>query len=67
MVTPLVLVHRNPKFYENPHVWNPDNFTEEKEQSRHKFAFIPFGRGPRGCIGMQLENLSAVILMSTYG
>ena len=39
---------RNPKYYKNPHVFNPDRWIDEEI---HPFAFIPFAGGARQCIG----------------
>lgn len=45
-------IHRNPKYWgENACVFNPDNFLPENVRSRNPFAFLPFTRGVRTCIG----------------
>lgn len=43
--------HRNPKYYRDPDVFNPDNFLPENTQSRPYYSFIPFSAGPRSCVG----------------
>ena len=45
------LLHRDPKLYENPLVWDPDHFLQEEVDKRHPYSFIPFSAGPRGCLG----------------
>lgn len=44
-------IHRSPKFYNKPEVFNPDNFLPENTQNRHYYSFIPFSAGPRSCVG----------------
>lgn len=44
--------HHLPELYPNPWSFNPDNFDPENVNKRHKFSFIAFSGGPRGCIGM---------------
>ncbi|OWR55437.1 cytochrome P450 4G49, partial [Danaus plexippus plexippus] len=58
-------IHRNPKYYENPDVFNPDNFLPEKTQNRHYYSYIPFSAGPRSCVGRKYAILKLKILLST--
>jgi len=44
--------HHFSELYPNPLKFNPDNFDPENVASRHKYSFIAFSGGPRGCIGM---------------
>jgi len=44
-------LHRNPKYWKNPNEFNPDRFLPQAIADRPKFAFLPFGAGPRFCIG----------------
>lgn len=46
-----ILLHRNPKVYANPNVFDPDNFLPERQANRHYYAFVPFSAGPRSCVG----------------
>lgn len=44
-------VHRKRELYENPTSWDPDHFLAENVDKRNVCSFIPFGDGPRGCLG----------------
>ncbi|XP_026491077.2 cytochrome P450 4g15-like [Vanessa tameamea] len=58
-------IHRNPKYYANPTVFNPDNFLPENTQNRHYYSYIPFSAGPRSCVGRKYAILKLKILLST--
>nr|AAT38514.1 antennae-rich cytochrome P450 [Phyllopertha diversa] len=48
---PMFGLHYDPKYFPNPDVFDPERFTEETTNSRPCFSYIPFGGGPRNCIG----------------
>jgi cytochrome P450 len=60
---PFVL-HRRPKLWPNPDRFDPDRFAPEHESTRPRFAYIPFGGGPRGCIGNQFAMVEAQLIVA---
>ncbi|KAJ9580923.1 hypothetical protein L9F63_023895, partial [Diploptera punctata] len=50
MIIPLYALHRDPKYFPDPETFNPDHFSEENKKNRHKYAYMPFGEGPRTCL-----------------
>ncbi|XP_037050112.1 cytochrome P450 4g15-like [Bradysia coprophila] len=58
-------IHRHKDIYDNPDVFDPDNFLPERTQNRHYYGFIPFSAGPRSCVGRKYAILKLKILLST--
>jgi cytochrome P450 len=46
------LIHRHPDFWEHPEAFDPDRFLPEKEETRNRYSYMPFGAGHHQCIGM---------------
>jgi cytochrome P450 len=57
-------IHRHPEFWQNPEEFNPERFSQGQEKSRPRFAYIPFGGGPRLCIGDQFAMIEAQLIMA---
>jgi cytochrome P450 len=51
VLLPLYLLHRHPKFWQEPEQFSPERFAPEHEAQRPRFAYMPFAAGPRHCIG----------------
>ena len=56
---PILILHHNPEYWPNPESFDPERFDPNNEQSCPKFAYLPFGEGPRNCIGKRLALLEA--------
>uniref|UniRef100_A0A1Q3FLF1 Putative cytochrome p450 n=1 Tax=Culex tarsalis TaxID=7177 RepID=A0A1Q3FLF1_CULTA len=57
VLVPVYAIQRDPEIYPNPSRFDPDRFTSEAIQARHAYAFLPFGDGPRNCIGQRFALL----------
>ena len=59
------LLHRKPALWENPDCFDPERFAPERAARRPRFAYIPFGAGPRICIGAAFAMAEAMIILAT--
>jgi cytochrome P450 len=57
------LLHRHHLLWEDPGAFNPDRFLGARREAIDRYAYIPFGAGPRVCIGMGFAMLEALILL----
>jgi cytochrome P450 len=57
--------HRDPRFFENPEEFDPDRWSPELKQKLPKFAYFPFGGGPRSCVGEPFAWMEGVLLLAT--
>jgi cytochrome P450 len=55
------VVHRDPRFYSNPSEFNPLRWTEDFTKALPKFAYFPFGGGPRVCLGQSFAMLEITL------
>lgn len=59
--------HRDARFFADPHAFVPERWTEEFTDSLPKYAYFPFGGGPRTCIGNYFATMEIILLMATIG
>lgn len=57
-------MHRDARWYEHPHTFMPERWTAEFRARLPKYAYFPFGGGPRLCIGQQFALLEATIILT---
>ncbi|HEY5214542.1 MAG TPA: cytochrome P450 [Acidobacteriaceae bacterium] len=56
--------HHAPRYWENPHNFDPERFTKANEKLHAPFTYLPFGGGPRGCIGGNYAMLQILMILS---
>lgn len=59
------IMHRHRLYWQNPDVFDPENFAPEKTAARRRYTYLPFGAGPRICIGQGFAMIEAVIILAT--
>jgi cytochrome P450 len=59
------IMHRDPRFFENPEQFAPDRWSGQAAQQLPRFAYFPFGGGPRLCIGASFALMETNILLAT--
>ncbi|XP_054154789.1 cytochrome P450 3A11-like [Oppia nitens] len=63
-------IHHNPDYYPEPDCWNPDRFMPENRRKLVPYTYMPFGLGPRNCVGMRFALMEAktavVYLVNKY-
>jgi len=59
------VMHRDPRFWPDPERFDPERWTPEAQEGRPKFAYFPFGGGPRICIGEQFAWMEGVLILAT--
>lgn len=60
------LVHRHESLWEDPDAFDPDRFSPERRALHHRFQYIPFGGGPRVCVGLRFAMAEAVAVLSAW-
>jgi cytochrome P450 len=58
---------RDPRFFVEPERFHPERWTEEFSNSLPKYAYFPFGGGPRACIGNYFAMMEIILLLATIG
>lgn len=70
IVIPVYSLHHDPEYFPNPDEFNPEHFSSENIRLRNSFCYLPFGEGPRNCIGMRFgimqAKLGLAILLNSF-
>jgi cytochrome P450 len=60
------LLHRHEALWEEPDAFDPDRFLPERRERRHRFQYLPFGGGPRLCVGARFAAAEALTILAHW-
>jgi cytochrome P450 len=60
----IYLTHRDEKQWHHPAAFIPERFSPELARQRHPYTFLPFGGGPRNCIGMAFAQVEVKVVLA---
>ncbi|NXU29494.1 CP3AT protein, partial [Thalassarche chlororhynchos] len=70
IIIPAYVLHRDPAYWSEPEEFRPERFSKENKESIDPYTFLPFGAGPRNCIGMRfallLLKVAMVVLLQKF-
>lgn len=64
IIFPVFSIHRDSKYYPNPDKFDPERFNEENRNNIQPYTYIPFGAGPRNCIGSRFALLEGKLIVA---
>ncbi|MBK1989987.1 cytochrome P450 [Sphaerospermopsis aphanizomenoides BCCUSP55] len=59
------VMHHDPRYFDQPEVFNPDRWENDLAKKLPTFAYFPFGGGPRICIGQSFAKMEAMLILAT--
>ncbi|XP_032930153.1 cytochrome P450 3A9-like [Catharus ustulatus] len=62
---PPYVLHRDPDYWHNPDEFRPERFSKENKDSIDPYTYLPFGAGPRNCLGMRFALLTVKVAMAS--
>ncbi|NWW77824.1 CP3A9 protein, partial [Climacteris rufus] len=65
VIIPPYIMHHNPEYWPNPEEFRPERFSKDNKESRDPYTFLPFGAGPRNCIGMRFALLTLKVAITS--
>ena len=65
LIAGVYAVHRDPQLWDDPLTFDPDRFSAANSKTRDRWQYLPFGAGPRSCIGDHFAMLEATLALAT--
>jgi len=65
-IIPIYAIHRHSSYWKDPHRFDPARFAQDDRSKLMRFQFMPFGVGPRICIGAAFAMLELTIMLATF-
>jgi cytochrome P450 len=66
VVMPIYAIHRHARRWEDADAFDPSRFAPEREAAIPRYQYMPFGAGPRICIGMGFAMMEATAMLATF-
>ena len=67
LVVPYIYgTHRNPEIWEDPETFDPSRFEPERRKARPALGYIPFGAGPRVCVGKSMAVMQMLLIVASF-
>ena len=66
VLMPIYAIHRHARRWEDPDTFRPERFAPEREAAIPRYQYMPFGAGPRVCVGRAFASMEAVTLLATF-
>jgi len=66
ILMPIYAIHRHARRWEHPDEFDPERFSPARETAIPRYQFMPFGAGPRVCIGMPFAMIEATAILATF-
>jgi cytochrome P450 len=60
------LVHRHKRLWDDPDAFDAERFSPERRKALHRFQYIPFGAGPRTCVGARFAMAEALTILACW-
>ncbi|XP_011301575.1 probable cytochrome P450 6a14 [Fopius arisanus] len=61
ILIPIYAIQRDPRYFPDPEVFNPDNFSEDNVKTRNPMTYLSFGDGPRNCVGARFGSIQTKV------
>jgi cytochrome P450 len=65
-IIPIYTIHRHRQYWDDPDLFDPDRFSPENSAGRPRYQFLPFGAGPRICMGAAFATLGSTIMLASF-